>query len=59
MEIEISTDETPAGKCKKGNHELCLDIEIGLKCMNCGFVQREIRSMDESEWVRNLEYSIK
>ncbi|EOA36033.1 hypothetical protein CARUB_v10008086mg [Capsella rubella] len=50
VEIEISTDETPAAQCRKGNHDLCLDLEIGLKCVNCGFVQREIRSMDESEW---------
>ncbi|XP_019090912.1 PREDICTED: SNF2 domain-containing protein CLASSY 3-like isoform X1 [Camelina sativa] len=47
---EILIDETPAAQCKKGNHNLVLDLEVGLKCMNCGFVQREIRSMDESEW---------
>ncbi|ESQ45924.1 hypothetical protein EUTSA_v10010079mg [Eutrema salsugineum] len=50
IEKEISTDETPAACCKKGNHELCLDLEIGLKCMHCGFVEREIRSIDASEW---------
>lgn len=49
---EISTDETPAARCKRGYHDLCIDLEIGLKCIHCGYVEREIRGMDVSEWVR-------
>jgi len=59
VEKNISANETPAAQCKKGKHDLCIDLEVGLKCMHCGFVEREIRSMDVSEWVRNLEYSVK
>ncbi|XP_024010548.1 SNF2 domain-containing protein CLASSY 3-like [Eutrema salsugineum] len=47
---DISVDKTPHTRCTKPEHELILDLEIGLKCMHCGFVEREIRNMDTSEW---------
>ncbi|KAG2324117.1 hypothetical protein Bca52824_006845 [Brassica carinata] len=49
-EAKIFADESPGAACRKGNHELCLDLEIGLKCIHCCFVMREIRGLDVSEW---------
>ncbi|KAF3589131.1 hypothetical protein F2Q69_00025925 [Brassica cretica] len=50
IEKEMSADDSPGAACVKGNHELCLDLEIGLKCIHCCFVLREIRGLDVSEW---------
>ncbi|CAN7065097.1 unnamed protein product [Brassica rapa subsp. trilocularis] len=50
IEKEISADDSPGAACRQGNHELCLDLEIGLKCIHCCFVLREIRGLDVSEW---------
>ncbi|XP_010519701.1 PREDICTED: SNF2 domain-containing protein CLASSY 3 [Tarenaya hassleriana] len=47
---ESAVDEHPLARCEKGNHELELDLEIGLKCIHCGFIETEIRHMDVSEW---------
>ncbi|KAL0723913.1 hypothetical protein Bca4012_038512 [Brassica carinata] len=50
IEKDITTDESPAAACRKGNHDLCLDLEIGMKCIHCSFVMSEIRDLDVSEW---------
>ncbi|CAH8308235.1 unnamed protein product [Eruca vesicaria subsp. sativa] len=49
-EIEKEIDDSPAAACRKGNHDLCLDLEIGMKCIHCSVVVREIRGLDISEW---------
>ncbi|GKU95016.1 hypothetical protein SLEP1_g8434 [Rubroshorea leprosula] len=40
---ESANGENDASLCSKGEHDLILDLELGLRCIVCGFVKLEIK----------------